>query len=136
MSNSRSLKISGIVHIILLILCGLSLPAWSQEPISGRYTSIEGNTAELVINIGKPAPKGLIIHQSFPPEITIIRTSPKASGSNPSKGSVKWFLKKPQPGQLRISMTFKDNIPRSLFHAVVRCRHPKTGQYIDISIYP
>ncbi len=134
--NEHPMTIRFIKISLVLLFLLLPQPAWSKDPISGRYTSVTGNKVELLIHIGQPAPTSLIIQQYYPPKLTIANSSPKVSGINRSNGSVKWFFKNPQPGQLRIGLTFKEKVPKSGLSAVIRCRHPATSQFVDILVRP
>ncbi len=137
MFSRRCLKnVHGFQIFVILCFIIVASPVVAKNLISGRYVTINNNTAELLIKIDNPAPNSLIIQQFFPPGLEVLSTSPKANGINQKKGKAKWFFKNPRSGNLHIRLTFRQDISKSSLHAAIRCRHPKSGQFIDIQVYP
>ncbi len=137
-SNGNTIRIRLLTPLLIALFLFLAsqTSAWSSELISGRYISSSGKRIELLIHIGQPAPTSLIIQQYYPSELSIVDSSPRPGKINDRKGTVKWFFKNPQAGQLRIGLTFNKNVSAAALSAVLRCRQPTTGQFIEKHIRP
>jgi hypothetical protein len=125
------------ISLALLFVIGLLLStAHAHDPISGHYTSVDGSRAELVIQIGSPAPSSLIIQQFFPPQNTLRKASPAPGKLQRGQGVAKWFFKNPRPGTFVIRLDFQNRISPQSLRAIIRCKQPNTGRFIEKQIRP
>ncbi len=121
---------------VLLLLLLLATPTLAKDVISGHYLSSDGKRIEVLIQIDHPAPTSLIIQQFFSPGQSPLNIFPRPGRVNPKKGSVKWFFKNPQAGQIKIGLQFKKPIQSSYLRTVLRCRQPETGHFVVKHIRP
>ena len=108
----------------------------AADIVSGRYISSSGKTIELEINIQSPAPASLIIEQYLPPGTGIVSSQPKLKKYNVKKGKVKWLLKNVRSGKMTVRLQLADKIGKGNIRALLRCKDPATGGFIEKTVTP
>lgn len=86
----------------------------------------------LSVNLPNPPPVNLITKLKFQATTRIISTSPEADKIDKKKSTIKWLIKNPQPGQLRLSVKTSPAVQPSSASAVVTYRKPGDGSLIKI----
>ncbi|PIE03390.1 MAG: hypothetical protein CSA81_02375 [Acidobacteria bacterium] len=129
-------------HIVLsrLFTCSLSLllaaPVIAREQVTGKYTSISGNTIVLQLSVASPPPANLIIVQDTGGGPNrIISTQPTAKKINPEKGKIKWLFRNMQPGNISLKVTCQNPVSGSPW-AKIRYRKSGSGEFTERLITP
>lgn len=133
--RNHLLRVVGAYVVALSLLLNLHT-AEASELISARYLSAGSNRVELAVKVGHPAPTSLIIQQFFPPQSGLRNISPPPAKLQKRQGIAKWFFKNPSPGTLIIRLEFDQRISPGSLSAIIRCRQPRTGQFIEKHIRP
>ena len=124
--------------LVMLFVCASWLGAQTASAldlVSGSYVSSAGKSIVLELNVKGPSPSNLIVHQTLPAGVDITSASPAYMKFDRQKGRVQWLIKQVQ-GKVRIAMQLAEAIQPGLVRAEVRCRDPKTGRMMDITITP
>jgi hypothetical protein len=124
-----------LIVSIIVICIFFSSTAHTKETVSGRYVSITKNQIEFIVNVGIPAPTSLIV-QHFHPAQILLGTVPQASKVDSDMGSVKWFIKSVEPGEIPFTLTFNRNLSESSVKVILRYRDPVTGNYTESIFFP
>ena len=135
------MKFQGKKVCLLLILLALfwlfsTGVASARDLVSGKYISSTGTTIVLELNITKPPPANLIVHQFFPAGVNMVNSRPQAMKYDRKKGKAKWLIKKVRSGKMQFIMELSEPIGPGSVRAEVRCRDRKTGEMTDIVVTP
>ena len=103
--------------------------------VSAAYSKIEGNEVIIELHIGKPAPKTILLTQTLPAGINIIKASPNYSKYDKETGKATWLLKDIKPGKKEIHF-MTDRPITGQISGSLGFRSPKTGKMIRLTITP
>jgi hypothetical protein len=110
--------------------------ASAADLVSGHYSSSSGKSIALSLNIQSPAPASLIIEQYLPPGTEILSSKPKYKKYNRKQGKVKWLLKNVRSGKMTITLHLGNPVGQGSVQALLRCKDPTTGKFIEKNILP
>ena len=108
----------------------------AADLVTGHYVSSSGKSIELSLDIQTPAPVSLIIEQYLPPGTKIVDSKPKFKKYNSKKGKVKWLLKNVRSGKKKVTLQLADAIGQGNVRALLRCKDPATGGFIEKTVTP
>lgn len=134
--NSRVKKWRYFLCICAVAVLYNAQSASAADIVSGRYISSSGKTIELALDIQSPAPASLIIEQYLPPGTRIASSQPKLKKYNIKKGKVKWLLKNVRSGEMIVRLQLADKIGKGNIRALLRCKDPATGVFIEKTVTP
>lgn len=108
----------------------------AADIVSGHYISSSGKTIELALDIQSPAPASLIIEQYLPPGTRVTGSQPKLKKYNIKKGKAKWLLKNVRSGKMIVQLQLADKIGKGNIRALLRCKDPASGDFIEKTVTP
>ena len=108
----------------------------AADLVSGHYISSAGKRIDLALDIQSPAPASVIVEQYLPPDTEIVVSKPEFKKYNRKKGEVKWLLKNVSSGKMTISLQLANAIGKGDVQALIRCKDPATGKFIEKKIHP
>lgn len=120
---------------LAFVFCGGNVVS-AADLVTGQYTSSSGKSITLSLNIHSPAPVSLIIEQYLPPGTEILTSKPEFKKYNRKKGKVKWLLKNIRSGKMTVSLKLANEIAQGSVQALLRCKDPSTGKFIEKKIHP
>ena len=134
----RQLKASwlSVFAVLTAIILFAGEPTSAADIVSGRYISSAGKTIELAINIQSPSPASLIIEQYLPPGTMIKSSQPKLKKYNIKKGKAKWLLKNVRTGKIKVTLHLADKVGKENIRALLRCKDPATGSFVEQIVVP
>lgn len=109
---------------------------FTADLVSGHYISSSGKTIELALEIQSPPPASLIIEQYLPPGTKIASSQPKLKKYDIKKGKAKWLLKNVRSGKMIVKLQLIDKIDKGKIRALLRCKDPATGGFIEMTVIP
>ena len=109
---------------------------FAADLVSGRYLSSSGKSIELSLDIQSPAPVSLIIEQYLPPGTEILASKPKFKKYNRKNGKAKWLLKNVRSGKMIVKLQLANKIGQGSIRALLRCKDPATGGFIEKIVNP
>jgi len=109
---------------------------FAADLVSGYYISSSGKMIELAIDIQSPSPASLIIEQYLPPGTQIASSQPKFKKYDIKKGKAKWLLKNVRSGKMIVKLQLVDTLDKGKIRALLRCKDPATGGFIEKTVTP
>jgi hypothetical protein len=109
---------------------------FAADLVSGHYISSSGKTIELAIDIQSPSPASLIIEQYLPPGTKIASSQPKLKKYDIKKGKAKWLLKNVRSGKMIVKLQLADTLGKGRIQALLRCKDPATGGFVEMTVTP
>ena len=122
-----------------MLICSLisAAAARGQEKlVSCRYLKAQGQTIQLELSIGRPAPTTVIVIQNLPPGAAIVSASPPVKRFDAASGEAKWLLKGLTSGQRLLEMKLSTPIQARELRGQIRYKHPATGAMVAEHIAP
>lgn len=134
-----NLRVKTLIYFLCICASAVLYNAQSvsaADLVSGRYISSSGKTIELALDIQSPPPASLIIEQYLPPGTRIASSHPKLKKYNSKKGKAKWLLKNVRSGEIIVKLQLADKIGKGNIRALLRCKNPATGGFIEKTVTP
>ena len=127
MNKTTLLSFFRILLFLGAILVNLHPQPTEATEINAHYTSAQGTTVTLQLDITSPPPKTIIVIQNIPPESEIIRSTPPHKSYK--HGEIKWLIKKPAAGNLSIQLHLKNPVQPGSVSAMIRYLDAKNGTF-------
>ncbi len=124
-------SVSSILLPCLLLRPGIVI---AETEISGRYLSNRGEEIVLQLKIGSPPPTSIIVLQRVPAGSIVTASTPAHNKFKKGKGELKWLIRQPSPGQLRIHLHLQKPLPAGSVSASIRYKDPVGGTIRTIAI--
>lgn len=120
---------------ILTLFFVVAVPLTDCRAATGK-AELSAKDGELVLQVSlpKPPPVNLIARLQIHIKTKIAATSPKAVKIDAKKSMVKWLVKNPSSGQLRLTVKTSPPVPASSASAVITYRNPGDGSTIKIKV--
>jgi hypothetical protein len=128
--SPRRTMTTGLIIFGALLLTVLPCKATA---ISGKIQQQSGNNIVLSISVNTASPANVIVEQYLSSTVQVVNTSPKAKKIEQGGKVIKWLLRNTGSGTIILTTTLKQPFQGNV-SAVVRYRHPQTGQLTEISI--
>lgn len=119
-------RFSLLLGVLLVYL--YPLPTAASE-VKAHYTSAQGKIITLKLVVGNPPPNTIIVIQQVPPGAKIVRSIPSHSSYKKKRGEVKWLIKKPTAGNLKIQLHLKNPVQAGSVSAMVRYMDVNNGTF-------
>lgn len=129
--KKRFLKPYFLLILFSLVIFGKGVADCLAAPLEATLEQ-NGQRLELSISIPSPPPTSLIARIQLPSKIKIMATSPKAAKIDTKNSQIKWLIKNPSPGSLRLSVTTSPPVAASKVAAEILYRKPGDGKMSKI----
>jgi hypothetical protein len=118
---------------LLLSLIFIMATAGRADAVSARFFQDQPNSAVVEISLSRPAPTNLIVEVFLPRGLAVTAGQPKPAKIDRKKGTVRWLLKDTQPGTVQLRLVVDQALRLSDCTALIRYRHPGSGNLIEIT---
>lgn len=120
--------------LCLTLLTLLTNKAYSAASID--YRGVAGNRITFAVTISAPPPTSVIVQHFHPAGMQVVSSSPSADKINTQSGTIKWFVKNPQPGSYSFSLQLAKAAPPSTLRLVLRYKDRQSGSLVERTAKP